>query len=376
MPADRHASTLELSIGGLAQSRWVSYEVDSDLLCPADAWRVSMGVGDGKLPEAVQPGAAMLLKLDGETVLTGVVDEVNDGVADGKRTLELCGRDGAGQLLDCSAPIFTATQQSLADVVAKVVRALGVTKVRIDANESLLRERVSTEPGDNGWSALQRAAEANGLWPWFEPDGTLVVGGPDYSAEPVAELVMKMDGTAGNVLALERRRSLAERYSEVTVLGQAHSGATTGSGRHNVKAVVQDTGVTAYRPKILVDHEAQTEAIARARGRKVISDSRLKGFELRADVSGHRVGPAPAPLWKPGQRVRVLSEPHEIDGVFFLMARTLVLDRKRGQMTRLKFKEDGVWTLDAHPHTRKHRRGKNSVPGKVVDVSGRPGGSP
>ena len=35
----------------------------------------------------------------------------------------------------------------------------------------------------------------------------------------------------------------------------------------------------------------------------------------------------------------------------------------------LTMKEDGVWTLDAHPSKRKHRRGKNSLPGRVIDLS-------
>ncbi|MGE0333099.1 MAG: phage baseplate assembly protein [Ramlibacter sp.] len=368
MPANA-ASKVELSIGGFVNDRWMAYEVDSDLLTPADAWRVSVGLGDKPLPTEVQPGAAVTLRVDGELVLSGVCDEVIEDVAPGKRSLELCGRDGAGVLLDCSAPVLVATQQLLETIVAKVVRPLGVTKVRIDAAKQLLRERVNTEPGDSAWSTLQRAAEANGLWPWFEPDGTLVVGGPDYAAEPVAELVMKRDGLSNNLLSLQRRRSLAERFSTVTVLGQAHSGMTAGTGSNNVRATVEDDGVPTYRPKVLCDHEAQTTAIAQARARKFISDSRLKGFELRGEVSGHRCGPAPAPLWRPGQRVRVVSEPHEIDGVFFLMGRTFVLDRKRGQITRLRLKEDGVWTLDAHPHTRKHRRGKNSLPGKVYDLS-------
>ncbi|MBX3588799.1 MAG: phage tail protein [Ramlibacter sp.] len=368
------ASELKLTIGGLTQAFWQSYEVESDLLKPADAWRVSLGLTDDALPAGVQPGAAVTLHVDGELVLSGICDEMVDGAAKDRRDLELCGRDGAGVLLDCSAPVFTATQQTLAQVVAKVVRPLGVTKVRIDAQEQFLRERVSTEPGDSAWSALQRAAEANGLWPWFEPDGTLVVGGPDYASEPVAELVMRRSGRGNNMTILRRKRDISESFSTVTVLGQAHSGTTSGVGKHNVRATVEDTGVPVYRPKILCDHEAQTEAIARARGRKLISDSRLKGFELQAEVVGHRVGPAPAPLWRPGQRVRVISEPHDIDGVFFLMGRSFILDRKKGQITRLRLKEDGVWTLDAHPHKRKHRRGKNSLPGKVVDASVRPGG--
>ncbi|MFX8035950.1 hypothetical protein ABTK80_20075, partial [Acinetobacter baumannii] len=93
----------------------------------------------------------------------------------------------------CSAPVFTSQNLTLDQVVAKIVMPLGVTKIRIDADNALRREKVSVEPGDTAWDALAHAAEANGLWPWFEPDGTLVVGGPDYNAAPVATLVHELD---------------------------------------------------------------------------------------------------------------------------------------------------------------------------------------
>jgi prophage tail gpP-like protein len=255
-------------------------------------------------------------------------------------------------------------------VVTKIVRPLGVTRIRIEAASTTLREKVNIEPSDTGWDALRRAAEANGLWPWFEPDGTLVVGGPRYDEPPVATLVLTLDGKGNNLLALSEDRNLAARYSEVTVLGQSYgtgSGAGERDARAHIKAVVADDGVKVYRPRIVVDHEAVSEEIARARGRKIISDARLQGYTLTAVVKGHRT--ADGLLWKPGQRVTVKSEPHDIEGVYFLMGRRFVLDRRSGQITHLTLKEDGVWTLDAHPSKRKHRRGKNSLPGKVIDLS-------
>lgn len=286
----------------------------------------------------------------------------------------LSGRDMAGVLLDCSAPIFTRSQASLEQIMANVVKALGITRIRIDAvdgDKKLIREKVNTEPGDTAWDTLRRAAEANGLWPWFEPDGTLVVGGPRYDLPPVATLVMRADGKGNNVLSLNERRSIVERYSEVTVFGQRQSsGLDQGEqdGRANIKATVLDDGVSSYRPKIVVDHEAVNIEIARARGRKMISDTRLKALTLTAVVPGHRTDDGV--LWSPGQRVVVQSEPHKIDGVYFLMARRFTCDKANGQRTTLTLKEDGVWVLDAHPSRRRHRRGKNDMPGKIIDLTG------
>lgn len=361
---------VEIKIGGQTHKGWTRYEIDSDLMTPADAWRVTLAQAEIALPKEVTEGASVEVRLNRDVVLSGRLDERELRVAAGQHELLLSGRDGAGVLLDCSAPVLTVRELTLADVVARLVRPMGVTRIRIDADTKLLREKVSTEPGDSAWDALRRAAEANGLWPWFEPDGTLVVGGPRYDKPPVATLVLRADGKGNNVLSLAERRSIVERFSEVMVYGQAHasgSGAGERDGRNNIKATVRDDGVKVYRPKVVVDHEAINQDIARARGRKVISDARIKGYGLTALVRGHRTDDGL--LWTPGQRINVKSEPHGIDGTYFLMARRFTGDKASGQRTQLTLKEDGVWTLDAHPNKRKHRRGKNSLPGKVVDLT-------
>ena len=358
------ADEVTLHIGGLAHAGWQSYDIESSLVVAADAWKVSLATSELQVPPAVQPGADVQLKMGDDVVLKGVLDALDHEVSKGGHRLRMSGRDGAGMLIDCSAPIFTTQLLTLDQVVAKIVRPLGITRIRIDAGTKLLRERVNTEPGDSAWDMLRRAAEANGLWPWFEPDGELVIGGPDYTTAPVASLTLRRDGA--NVLCLAEARSIVPRYSEVTVLGQAHAVGGQ-AGKHNVRATQKDTGVTIHRPKIVTDHEATSTAVAKARANKIISDARVAGYELRATVAGHRT--EGGKLWAAGQRVNVESEPHNINGVYFVMARRFSGDKQRGQFTQLSLREDGVWALYAHPSKRKHRRGKNSQPGAIIDAT-------
>jgi prophage tail gpP-like protein len=366
MPADQTADRVEVIIGGLAQSAWSHYEIDSDLLTPADEWAVSLDQSDLQVPIEVRRGVLAQIRVGGELVMTGQVDTRSHTVRKGLQGLDLRGRDGAAQLLDCSAPIFAAQELTLEQVVAKIVRPMGITKVRIDADATIARDRVAIEPGETAWGALQRAAEANGLWPWFEPNGTLVVGGPDYSKPIVDTLIVRRDGQGNNVVEASETESLHERYSEVTVLGQSHATAAR-SGRHDIKATVKDTGVSVYRPRLVIDHEATSSTIAAARARKVISDARVRGYSLSITMRGHRT--ASGALWTPGQRVRAVIEDLGIDGVFFVMAR-----RFSGlpQMTTLSLREDGAWVLDAHPKTLR-RHGKThkmaDQPGRIIDLT-------
>ncbi|MCE2691598.1 MAG: phage tail protein [Rubrivivax sp.] len=368
---------VEISIRGQVQSRWTRYEIDSNLMTPADAWSVSLSTSGLSVPAEVTPGAAVRVTLGGDVALTGVLDERTVDVSEGAMRLHLSGRDQAAVLLDCSAPITSGLNLNLDEVIARIVRPLGITSIRIEADTTLPREKVSTEPGDSAWDALRRAAEANGLWAWFEPDGTLVVGGPRYDVPAVCLLQMRTGTPAAqnNLLRLAETRSLVPRYSHVTVLGQAAasgSGAAERKARAGIQAQVQDTGVPVYRPRVLVDHEATSVNIARARAIKAISDGRVQGYTLQALVQGHRVPagqPGAGQLWTPGQRVELVSDPHQISGTFFLLGRTFMGGEGVGQVTQLTLKEDGAWVPQAHPSTRRHRRGKNSVPGGVIDLT-------
>jgi hypothetical protein len=51
------------------------------------------------------------------------------------------------------------------------------------------------------------------------------------------------------------------------------------------------------------------------------------------------------------------------------MGRRFTGGRDKPAMTELTLKQDGVWQLDAHPHARQHRRGKNNSPGVIVNVA-------
>lgn len=361
---------VSLRIGGQAHATWEAYEIDSDLLIPADAWQFTVASRDQVLPANVKAGAEIEVLVGRDTVLVGRIDNVKRTVRKGTRTYQLSGRDLAAQLVDCSAPVFVRKMSTLQEIVTSIVRPLGIKKIRMQTSApGATREKINVEPGDTAWEVLRNAAEAEGLWPWFDPDGTLVIGGPDYNAAPVAVLWSHTDGS--NVESISDEENIAERYSEITVLGQTHATKAEG-GKHNLKGVAKDTGITWPRPKIVVDHETDSTQLCQDRATKLMGDSRLKGYELKITVQGHRINapgePGHGKLWQPGQRVRVVSDYLELDAVYFLMARKFQRSRGYGTVTELTLKEDGVWVIEAHPHKNKHRRGKNTLPGQVINL--------
>ncbi|HHC2801150.1 TPA: phage baseplate assembly protein [Klebsiella pneumoniae] len=385
-------------VGGKVHSDWSGYGIDSDFLIPADAWSMRLGLPAGIFPEGVARGIPVQVRVGPDVVMSGRIDRVSRTVSRDQVSLSVTGRDGAAILVDCASPVLTSRQASLEEVIAQVVRPLGIKNIELHAESSIRNDKITTEPGERAWDILLRACAGRGLWPWFRPDGTLVIGGPDYTAAPVATLVMRRSGKGNNLLSLTDESSMERSFSRLTVLAQGHAHSTnkkkslvidvsstdsmtvtegvdttdteleTGlpeTGQHGLTFTVEDPTVAYYRPQVVVMHDADDLEQVRYRARKMMADARLEGYSLIARVQGHRT--SDGVLWEPGQRIHVISEPHGIDAVYFLMGREFTGGRPGGAVTTLRLKEDGVWIPDAFPKKKKGRK-KRKKKETIIDV--------
>ena len=363
---------LALTIAGKQQHDWQSYEVDSDLLIAADAWQFDIAPTALVLPEFINIGADVRLTLDGKRILTGVMDDVTESVAKNQHVISLSGRDLAGQLLDCSVPLFDGQELSLSQILKQFLSPFNIPYV-IEAASTAIRQKVTVDVGETVWEAISKAAEANGLWQWFSPEGVLIVSEPNPKTATVAHLVLRRDGIGNNVQSLNYHRSLNNRYSSVTVLSQttktdplfyqdvegtADNEAEADNTQPNIKATLTDGGVSRYRPKIVMASDCENLAAARAKAKKIMVDGQLNGHNLTAVVKGHYT--ESGIQWQPRQRVAVFSEPHGINGTFFIMGRKFKLSRVGGKTTELRLKQDGIWQVD--PFKKKAKKAKSKQP--------------
>ncbi|CAM9226387.1 MULTISPECIES: phage baseplate assembly protein [Klebsiella pneumoniae complex] len=402
---DNDLDKVSVIVGGKVHSDWSGYGIDSDFLIPADAWSMRLGLPDGIFPEGVARGVPVQVRVGPDVVMSGRIDRVSRTVSRDQVSLSVTGRDGAAILVDCASPLLTSRQASLEEVIAQVVRPLGIKNIELHAESSIRNDKITTEPGERAWDILLRACAGRGLWPWFRPDGTLVIGGPDYTAAPVATLVMRRSGEGNNLLSLTDESSMERSFSRLTVLAQGHAHSTnnkkelgiidvsssdsltvsgdtdtteteldTGlpeTGQHGLQFVVEDPTVTYYRPQVVVMHDADDLEQVRYRARKMMADARLEGYSLIARVQGHRT--SDGVLWEPGQRIHVISEPHGIDAIYFLMGREFTGGRPGGAVTTLRLKEDGVWIPDAWSKKKKARKGRRKKKQELGIVDVEPG---
>ncbi|EEG08950.1 phage baseplate assembly protein [Pseudogulbenkiania ferrooxidans] len=373
MPTHADNDAVSLVVGGKFHSNWSRYEIDSDLMKAADGWSFDLFTGGEALPASVYEGAPMEVRVGQERVMVGYIDDIVETDNRENLAVSLTGRDLVGQLLDCSAPIFAANQITLENIIKQAALPLGIKRYRIEAERMRRHDRLAIDPGMTAWDAVREAAEVAGLWPWLEPDGTLVVGGPDYTQAPVATLILsRSQPEKNNVIRITRTRSMADRASEITVLAQGH-GTDQAEGKHAIKTTVRDRGVSLYRPSIVTCADADDADVANSYAHKLQADSRLNGLTLQVEVPGHRT--ESGQLWKPGQRVVLWWESKGVNAVFFLVQRKLVGGRGQAKRTVLTLKEDGVWQVFAIPQDkrggkRKGRKKKDTGPGEIINVEG------
>ena len=370
-----YENDVTVEVDGKAHNSWKSYDIDSDFLIPADAFKFDLGVPSNSTVLPDFSGAEVKVRINGELVMTGIVDTTQHTISKTNRTYSLNGRDRASILVDCSAPITNVKGLTVLDAVKKIVEPLGIKKVELRAENNPTLDKVDIDVGETAWNAAMRCANSAGLHLWFEPNGVLIIGGADYSTPPVATLCCMKDGKRNNFEQADLTFDVSNRFSEVTFLAQSH-GKQGQDNKNDLKWVYNDPEMTTYKPKTVVVSDVDNLEALQKWAKKYIADSVLEGFTLTIVVPDHKM--QDGTLWQPGQRVHVICEEYEIDAIFFLMGRRFTLSRNGGTQTELRFKQDGIWTPDAYSakaekaRKRKGKKGKKNQ-GDLISTNGQGG---
>ncbi|MDK4556317.1 phage tail protein [Kingella kingae] len=367
MTALSYQNTIAVRIGGQEHRDWQSYDIDSDFLIPADGFDFELGVSSLQNEIPNMAGERCEVVINGETVLTGIIGSQRHDKSKGSRNLRLTGRDLACLLVDCSAPQLNVKGMTVLAAIKKLVEPWSkyIAKVALKAESNPTLDKIDIEPSETVWQAATHIANSVGLHIWLEADGTLIVGGADYSSPPVATLCWSRNDARRNIESLTIERSSDNRYSEVTFLAQSH-GRSGNSGKHDLKWVYKDPNMTLHKPKTVVVADADNLQNLKRQAKKQLSDWQLEGLTITISVGDHKT--QSGKLWQAGQRVHLIDEEEGIDAIFFIMGRRFTLSRMGGTHTELRLKEDGVWTPDAYPkkaeQARKRTGKKKTAHGK------------
>lgn len=335
-----------LAVDGASYGGWKSVQVVQSMAQVAGTFELSVtdkhpGNAAGY---AFRLGSRCTVRLDGQTVITGWVEEVRPRYSGsgrgGEHGITVSGRDATCDLVDCShvGPPSQWRGLSLPQIAAEVCRPFGVGV----ANEAGLGAPIAdarTNEGDTVLAFIVRLARAAGVLPVSYGDGRLTLTRAGArGAGGAVEL-------GNNVQRAEGRQTNGQRYSRYIAKGQGQAAAPpdpklTAQERADYLALITaptaeaaDPVVTRHRPLVvLAEGKAGPEdLLARVRWEAAVRAGRSRGASYT--VSGW--GPPGGGLWRINSTVQVTDAWLGLHGAMLVEGVTYDLDEGSGTTSTL-----------------------------------------
>ena len=208
-------------------------------------------------------------------VITGYVDKRSISYGSEEHSFGVSGRDKTGLLVDCSASLdkWEYRNVDLLTFAKRVCDPFGIeVKLNVRLGQESLKPltKISVDPGDTAFEAIERACRMAGLLAFSDGNGSLILARPGTSRTTTALIEGK------NILTAAADFDSSNRYRTYLVLGQHRgSDALNGANAAHIKSYAEDLTVKRAARTLLIRPEsnvtveqakkrAQWEAIVRA----------------------------------------------------------------------------------------------------------------
>jgi prophage tail gpP-like protein len=291
---------LLLTVGSNSFGGWTDIEVRRSITEVSGRYdiRVSETAPNGDAAKSIVAGQRASISLDGTTVITGYIDEIEIGHSAREHTLTVRGRDAAADLVDCAAIHKTGqwTEQGMLAIANDLTAPFGV-KVRAATDLGPVFRTWSIEPGETVFENLDRMARQRSVLVVSDGKGGIVLTTAGMQRVPTA-LVL-----GSNILQAETVVSHTERFSEYIVMGQRPRDDENDPAEVTTKrGSAKDPLIRRYRPRIDIVEDVGDQASYQTRANWRRSVSAGLGLTTRVTVQGwsHANG-----LWEPNTLVQV-----------------------------------------------------------------------
>lgn len=257
-------------------------------------------------------------------------------------------------IADTSGSVFTVSGKTLDG------RAPPVVLTKLTHKESHPQE------GELAYQYVARLITRLGCCLRMAPDGTLLVGKPDYDQPPAYTLIRTLSGGAGPgdyfVGDVDVMDTNDGQYSEVTVRGMSHDDPTQTQTSLPIGRVVEKllhanrpsyaSTAAAYKPKFVKDKGSRDKLRATSTAKLELGLAASKAFYITGVVDGFVS--TTGRIWSVDTIAHVIIEQEEIDEDMWIAERVLTLSRGGGdgdgEHTRLKLLPKGALVLGDVPN--------------------------
>lgn len=316
-----------LKVGGQVYAGWTSITIRRSMEQLAATFELGLTErwADGATARPILPGLACTVRVDGQAVIAGYIDDAEPSYDEKSHTITVSGRDLTGDLVDCSAPATQFSGRTLAQVAKALCKPYGIgvkTETDIGGEFSALKNN----EGDSVFDTLEPAARIRAVLLMSDGLGNLLLTKAGTSRVPTRLALGE------NIVSASGRFSNRDRFSAYEVKGQS-----AGSDDWNAEDAAhplgraKDSGVTRHRPLIVLAEENvdQADAQKRAEWERNVRFGRSRRVSVRVAGWDHAGG-----LWEPNKLVAVRDAFLSIDQELLIAGVVLTLD-ERGWWTDL-----------------------------------------
>lgn len=324
-------ANLELLVGGKRYGGWKRISVRQDIDALAGSFELEVtdrwpGQSD-RWP--LKAGEACSVTIDGETVLTGYIDDLSPSLEGDARSISITGRSRTGDLVDCSA-VHTPgswSGRSLEAIAAELAKPFGI-KVTAKTSTAPPIRKFALQPGEAVAEAIARLCKMRGLLAIATIAGNIEIVTPRLGSSTVRIEEGK------HALRIQARHDVSDRFSRYIAKGQAAGDDhVNGKAAAGPKAEATDPAVTRYRPLIVVA-EDQSD-IASLKKRAIWESTVRRGRAQEAAVTLNGWRKPGGKLWEPMQAVDLVAPAALISGKLLVAGVQFELG-ERGQVVTLR----------------------------------------
>jgi prophage tail gpP-like protein len=330
---------VQLVVDGVAFEGWQTMRVQRGIEQIAGAFvlQVTLKWAGRDDPYEMREGLPCQVLIGQDVLITGYIDEYEPSYDAENSTITVHGRDKTADLVDCSAIFKTGQWHNvgLLQIVQDIVKPFGIGVVvaeGVDLGDPF--KSFALEECEKAFDAIDRACRMRGVLCTSTPAGeVLLTLTSDESSQ-----VQLIEGM--NIKAAGARHSWKERYSQVTLKGQAkgddhESGPTVA----HITAQAQDDEINRYRPLVVIAEHGAGVATLQERATWETTVRMGRGKRGHIDVVGWRTGTdgQVGALWTPNTLVYINSPRLKLDQEMLIVDCEYEMDDKKGRTTKLTF---------------------------------------
>lgn len=290
-------------------------------------------------PFPIKEGESAQVFIDGDKIIDGYIDSINESVTESSSTVSIKGRDKTCDLIDASAlhesqEFKDIEFQNLLEIIA---RPFGISvDIQVQGLKKFSKFSLQQE---TAFEALERASRLRGVFLNSDQDGNLIV--QEYAKQRASGSLI----VGENLESFSRISDFTNRFSEYIVRGQ-HQGNDNlnGEAAASPEGRSIDNAVGRYRPLIIQAEDNIDNNAAQTRADWESSVRKARSVEYKARVTGWRQSPQ-GELWSVNQVVPVEFEQRKFKEDLLIKDVQFVLNGSTGLVTELVLTSPDVFSI-------------------------------